>query len=194
MSSHSRMPLAAVLAVIVWVLCVAPASAEITGLPSFVEFPDVQGGQTSAPVVVTFTNNGSTPVSELPEIGTVDGIDDGSEFQIRGGTCFFPELAPLATCEVSVVFAPPFGGDYLAALNFGDGSVTLKGRGLGSVLRASPAGVDFGRQEIGAASETQTVGLTVLGRDSVQMTGASLPDDATNQYEIVGDGCHIAFV
>jgi hypothetical protein len=75
--------------------------AALSYAPRTVDFGPVDLGTAGPPVEVTLQNTGTLPQSVVPRLAGADA----DQFEITGSTCA-AELAPEATCIVSIRFAP----------------------------------------------------------------------------------------
>lgn len=72
---------------------------KLVAIPSFVDFGGVRPNAVNAPQTIRLHNDGGTPI----DIRSISAVGDGTNIVSNGcGN----ELAPLATCEVLVVFRP----------------------------------------------------------------------------------------
>ncbi len=129
------------------------ATGELTGIglppkvPGFLAVPDplAFGVQPlfvpSAAKPVTVTNTGSAPltITAVALTGSFPG-----DYTITGNTCLAAAIAPAATCQVLLTFAPHTVGDRPAILQFTDNAVpgpqqvVLTGSGAPPTLTANP--------------------------------------------------------
>ncbi len=120
---------------------VKPAALTISPTPF--TFDDRVVGQTSEAALFTVKNTGGDSTSTLSVALSGANV---AEFTIAANGC--GALAPGASCDVSVKFAPTSAGGKVASLDVNDGtnssvSASLGGRGLGK-LSIAPATWDFG--------------------------------------------------
>jgi len=126
-------------------------------------------GTMSAPQTVTLTNGGGSPLS----INSITASGDFSETNTCGGT-----LEPLASCTLSVTFAPSAESAFAGMIKISDNavgsphSIALAGNGSGPSAQFSPSSLTFGSQAAGTTSTAQTVTLTNNG--SVPLAIASI--------------------
>ena len=113
------------------------AFSDLLITPSRVNFGGRSVGQTSAPQTVTFTNEGTDPLTLGPGAVTLTGSAAG-EYSIIGETCSSHTLAIEATCTATVSFHPAGSGRLRAALEvasssaFSPNTVPLTGFGVAS--------------------------------------------------------------
>ncbi|MCC6995463.1 MAG: choice-of-anchor D domain-containing protein [Deltaproteobacteria bacterium] len=147
------------------------------------DFGSVVSGTTSAPFIFTVTNTGTAPTGTI-SLG-MSGAN-ASEFLSAGNGC--ANLAPNATCTVTVVFTPTAEGSRAAVLsatplNGAAGSVIIFGTGAPRVpkLEITPTAQAFGSVVTGRLSGTFTfrvanVGVAPTGPTSITITGADAAD------------------
>lgn len=129
--------------------------------PLELDFGEVGVGATSAVQTVTIRNHGTT---------TLAGFAGGAPFdpQFGAGQNCAAGVPPGGSCQYSFTFSPTAEGDAVStsATSTGAGpfEVRLRGRGVGPRLWVTPTSLDFGPLLVGAASPTQTVVVTNLGR------------------------------
>ncbi len=150
----------------------------------------------SAPKTFTITNTGNGPltIGSNPNLAGVDA----TQFQLQTIGCVTGVvLAPNGgTCTFQVAFKPTSNGVKTATVNFPglpgpNQVVTLNGTGVSGVLTPNTTVLNFGNQQVGTASNPQTVTITNTSGLPVSITNLSLIDtNAGNpHYEIISDGC-----
>lgn len=97
----------------------------LVSMPSLHDFMGISVGQMSAPVPITFRNDGTGPSGTISAAVAFMG-PDAAHFMITGDSCYMQNLAMGATCTVNVLFKPTAAGMRGA-------SVTLNSPTLGSV-------------------------------------------------------------
>ena len=179
------MPRACIVAVVLFLAALSPASASaapvIAVSPNPVSFGDVFVGTTSArTVTVSNTGDASFDINSI--------VTDSLDFVIIPGTCNPPTtVAAGGSCSFQVSFTPPARGLSQATLTIsntasGTTTVPLQGKGTAPVTSLSPpAGLAFGDQKVGTTSGLQTVtvsnnGDAPLSIISVTRTGANTGD------------------
>ncbi|MFK7886055.1 MAG: choice-of-anchor D domain-containing protein [Gammaproteobacteria bacterium] len=85
----------------------AGAEADIAVAPMNLVFPSILTGETQVRTV-TVTNDGTADLV----IGMIDGASIVAPFALNGDTCSSMTLAPMATCELMIEFAPVAAGDF----------------------------------------------------------------------------------
>jgi hypothetical protein len=127
--------------------------------PTSLTFGDQAVGTLSAPQTVTITNLGDESVSSGLYTGT-------SNFQELNNCP--TQLAAGASCTVSITFIPTLPGlisDYLYISPYGDvtlsGTGTVNGNATGLALSATS--LNFGIENIGATSASQSIYITNIG-------------------------------
>jgi hypothetical protein len=132
--------------------------------PTNQAFTSILQGTTGAPVSFTITNSGGSPTGALTAsiVGT-------TEFQIAADTCSTMTLAAMATCTVSVEFAPGSPGPKSGTLEVtstpgGTAAAALTGSGLAPAsLVAVPTSFSFANTLVGGTSTTETFTITNSG-------------------------------
>ena len=153
---------------------------------SSLSFSSQTVGTTSAAQIITLTNVGTATLT-LSAL-TITGAN-ASEFG-QGGTCT-GSLAPGATCQINVTFAPVSGGTKSATLDIphsGSGGSTVSLSGIGNTtvptVILSPSSVNFAPQAVGThGSQPALIGSPGPGtvtRPIVTVTGANAGDFSAN--------------
>jgi hypothetical protein len=167
--------------------------------PAAPNFGSVATGSMSAPTTITVTNTGGNASGAV--MASLAGTS-ASQWTISGNNCN-GSLAPMATCMVTLVFAPTTIGDKTAQLvvtSAGGGTATaqLAGSGIAAnLLQLSPANpfptdatVFTNGTVIGTTSPAVTI--TVLNPAGGSPTGKltfSLTNVAAMEYTITGTNC-----
>jgi len=138
------------------------------------QYEGTQVGQTSAPQTTTLTNHGTTSV-------VLNLIATGSEFS-QTNNCG-NSLAPGASCQINVSFAPIGGGQRESVLGVFTGAtlnpqtVSLRGAGLAPSVRLDTMYIDFNIQVIGTTGQQldnlTNAGQAPLAITSFQLSGSS---------------------
>jgi VCBS repeat protein/HYDIN/CFA65/VesB family protein/centrosomal CEP192-like protein len=148
----------------------------VTLTPSSMKFPLQLVNTTSQPQIATLTNTGSQAV-------TISSISTTTEFG-QSNNC--PStLEPNANCEIQVTFTPTGGGKIKGTLSVTDNAqgspqqVALSG--LGTVVKFTPVGVNFGNQKVGTKSSPFPIkllneGSRALSISQIKFTGADAGD------------------
>ncbi|MFN8536778.1 MAG: choice-of-anchor D domain-containing protein [Thermomicrobiales bacterium] len=180
---------------------VAPSGA-LAVSPVQLSFGNVQIGSMSATQTITFSNNGSLPVT-LTSLPGLNGPNSGDFLlTVAGNTCQIGvALNPGESCVVSVAFRPTAAGNREAWVTLtytsasvpnGVISVLLRGVGITPVISVSPNQLIFGNQTLNTASASKTVVVTNSSNGPVTLgilgTGGTNPGD----FQIVGDTCSSA--
>jgi hypothetical protein len=153
--------------------------------PANVNFGLQSIGLQTAATSITVTNSTSATVTLSAITFTGSNATDFSETD----TCLVssPQLAPGASCMVSVRFTPSVAGAESGTLNIIDNApgspqtVALAGTGAAPIVNLSAANLVFAASPVGTASATQSVTLTnagtaTLNLSSITLTGASAGD------------------
>jgi Abnormal spindle-like microcephaly-assoc'd, ASPM-SPD-2-Hydin len=137
-------------------------------------------GASSAAKKVTISNVGTGSL-------TITGVAGSGNFS-ETDTCSNQTLAPAASCDISVTFAPSTVGTIPGALTISDTTLTsphvvaLTGKGVASVSIA-PASLSFGTVSVGTHSALKTITLTNNTSGSLSYTFL-----ASANYSAVGSG------
>ena len=150
--------------------------------PSGLAFPDEAVGGSSPNRTVALTNTGSTAIS-IASIALTGA--NASDFSI--GNCS-PTLAPQATCNLAVSFAPTAFGTRSASIAISSNAsaatsyVSLAGVGINSSgsFFASPTPLTFYVGEVGTTSAAQTVALVNASSAAVTLGAISFSGAATD--------------
>lgn len=143
---------------------VSLAGVGVSGLslsPATLGFGSALVGSTTAQQTVNVTNTGTTSLT--PATPQLAGA-----FTLSNNLCT-SALAPGATCQVMVAFAPAALGASTGSITLTDtgdvvtASATLSGRGVAPGILATPQVAAFGSASVGAASTPQTVTVTNNG-------------------------------
>ena len=146
---------------------IAPTSSQVQVLPTSWGFAPESLGTQSAPEAITITNVGSLPVNFTQNFAITGA--NASDFSETTNCSLQSALQPNAQCTVQVVFTPGAGGNRTATLTVSDSAagspqtVTLRGQGLQANATVSTTNINFGGQQVGTSSATQTVTLTSAG-------------------------------
>ncbi|MGD0921682.1 MAG: choice-of-anchor D domain-containing protein [Terriglobia bacterium] len=157
----------------------APPGPLVLLSPSSLIFSDQVVGQSSAPQMVTLTNNGTATlnISGISIIGPNSG-DFG-----QANNCA-ATLAASLSCTIDITFTPTATGSRTATLSISSDApgsphtVPLSGTGIQAGLSLSPPSLSFGNQLVGTTSDLQTVTLTNNGTATLNI--ASIAITGTN--------------
>ncbi len=138
--------------------------------PSSLNFGNQNDGTTSSPQTLTLTNTGNSDmfVTGVSLTGT-----NASDFA-QTNTC--GQLAPSATCTISVTFSPTISGTETGDVSITDNafnspqSVTLSGVGVAPQVLLSASSLAFGTQLVNTSSAAQVVTLTNTGSTALTIT------------------------
>jgi hypothetical protein len=127
----------------------------------------------STPQQVILANTGGISLVVSGVTITGKNASDFDEFNTCGSIA-----PPGERCTVKVVFHPSAKGTRTATLTITDNAVgspqTIGLTGTGTVVALSPATLSFGDQAVGTKSQPQTITVTNVGSDSVQLIGIAL--------------------
>ena len=140
--------------------------------PTSLSFGNQDVGTTSAAQIVTLTNTGNENLN-------VTGVSiTGTNSSNFAKTDACGELAPTATCTISVTFSPTINGAETANVSITDNAanspqlVPLSGTGVatGPIVVLSTSSLAFGTQLIDTTSAAQVVTLTNTGGSALTIT------------------------
>lgn len=162
----------------------------VTFSPVALSFGSVPVGTTSSPQAVTLTNNLSVGL-------TINGITTTGNYSQRNNCpASSTPLGAGQSCAINVAFQPTTKGSIPGAISLssnaspGTQPVGLSGQGTGRIstqVAISPATLDFGSQEAGTASATQTVMITnISGSKTLSITSLSA---SASVYQVTADSC-----
>jgi hypothetical protein len=149
------------------------------------KFPKVPIEQTSAPINLTLTNNGTGALNLFSMIVSGD-------YLLSDNTCG-SALAVGATCTLSVTFTPTQKGARNGMLTITDDAldspqvVTLKG--TGTPILVSPTSVSFGTVALGTTSSQHDVTVTNVYSGAVTFTSVAFTGAAAAEYLIFNNSC-----
>lgn len=173
---------------------ITPPAAPIAVIsPSTLTFGATVVGQGSASLDATLSNTGNATLS-LVSIG-LSGAAAG-DFSISGGTCASGgELAPNASCSVSIGFKPTVVGTRTAALNLSHNAsgnistVDLNGSGSAlpqAAISVSPSSLDFGEVPINMTSPSRTLIVSNSGSGALNFSSIVLAGSNAAQFSLAG--------
>jgi len=171
---------------------VAVAPGTLSASPQQVPFGMVLQGTTSAAQMIAITNTGGASTNGLSTAITGSNAD---QFSVTASDCLAP-LASMASCNVSVAFAPTSNGSKSAALTVSeaDGGTTvaqLLGTALAPPrLTITPMNNDFGGQVEGLMG--QSFDFSVRNEGDVGTSAAlqaSLQGSGVAAFTITGNTC-----
>ncbi len=151
--------------------------------PGSLSFGTVSVGSTSAPKMVTLTNNQSGAALTLSFLASGNYSAVGSGTKPCGTS-----LAAKASCTMSVTFSPTTNDSINGAVTikynaaFSPQEVYLSGTGTGGAvapLTLSPSSVTFASRAIGTRSPAQVVTVTNSSDSTLSITGAAASGDYT---------------
>ncbi len=156
------------------VLLLVTAAAQITSSPSSLTFTSTYIGMSTTTKTITIKNAG-TATTTLTAI-----TSNCPEFKLASGQTPFT-LAPGKTTTYSMYFAPDaaktFHCDYTLTQQTGNPlQVPLNGTGLASqaVVSSSPTALSFPNQPEGTASATQLITISNTGTGAVKLQGITI--------------------
>ena len=158
------------------------AAAAIVLNPIAVTFPTTNVGSTSAPINITVSNTGASPV-------TLQAPGLTGDFALSANTCG-GSLASQTGCTVSVVFRPTLSGVRTGAFSMTDSAgiqvASLTGSAqTGPTDDLAPLTLSFGPQVLNTTSAAQTVTLSNSGDAPLTLIAANR---STGDFTVV-NGC-----
>lgn len=195
------MPRACIVAVVLFVAALSPASASAASAlsvsPTNVSFGNVLvGTQTVAQTItVSNTGNASLVISDIVVTGS-----GAAEFSISPNNCSpYPKTVPASnSCTLQVRYAPTGRGPDSVVLTVASDAATaantvnLNGTGVAPVANISPAaGLAFGDQRVGTTSAAQAVTVSNDG-DAGQMLTIMAPTFSganSGDFAVTGGTC-----
>lgn len=126
-------------------------------------------GTTSASQAVTLTNSGTAAMT----ISSMKALGPFTMASSCGRS-----LAQDASCNISASFSPKTQGSASGTITISDSASSkpqvIELAGTGTVVKLSPAKLNFGTEKVGGKSTPQTVQMTNLGRTSLDITRIQL--------------------
>jgi len=166
---------------------VIPGSLTLT--PSSQDFGSVTLGAVSS-VDFTVKNTGGATSSSISAM-----VSDVASYTVTGGTCINAQLAPGATCTVTVRFNPTGQAGAkpatltVTATQGGSPTSSLTGTALtAGALSLSPASKDFGAVAVGGMSTETVFTLTNTGQTATGTLGAPMLSN-TMDFMISSNSC-----
>jgi len=138
---------------------------------------------TSAPDVVTLTNNGTTALS-------ISSIKASGEFQ-ASNTCG-GSLAAGASCTISAVFEPRTAGRHEGLITLVDSASSkpqvVELLGQGTVVAISPSVLNFPAQKVGTKSAPMVATVNNAGSTVIEITSVSIGGNQRYDFSKI-DNC-----
>ena len=168
----------------------AQAQASVGASPTTVTYGPVMLGFRTNKVIITITNTGTVPLTDLSFGITGAALQD---FLLSGAIC--SSLQPHQACTRLVRFRPTAVGARSAALSMKSAElapqslVQLSGEGLAPApkLVTSPDELDFPDQIIGTPSAPMTVQLWNAGALNLDITGLSIAP--MGDFSVTANNC-----
>jgi hypothetical protein len=132
----------------------------------------------SLPLTATLTNIGSQP-STISAISTTGVFSQTNNCPVT--------LYPFGACQIEVAFAPTIAGTSTGTLSVTDDASgspqTIKLSGVGTVVKLSATGLNFGDEKVGTTSAAVPISVTntsrrALSLSSITITGSNAGDFA----------------
>jgi hypothetical protein len=160
-----------------------------------IDFGPVEIGSDPVTEALKVTNSGPAPLT-LTSLG-IEG-EQAADFAVssEATTCSTEKpLAPAASCEIAVAFAPEAVGESSATLVIqhegtgGSSEVALVGQGEGQVEASlEPDTVDFGDVGIGSASEPEPLTVSNTGTADLPLATIAIEGSNARDFEVQPDG------
>ncbi len=164
------------------------------------------GGELGEPGDFILSNEGATPV-ELLDARTTGPNSRSFIILPYGSSCYDPEtdgiLEQGESCNIVVIFDPVVEGPNEASLRIDSDSkaspdlLSLTGTGLPELLPEAslePGKVDFGSQQIGVASEIESIRLTSSGTGDLGIGPVMIAGDHPGDFEVTSNKCSGRFM
>ena len=158
--------------------------------PTSLNFNSQSEGTTSAPQVLTLTNNGPTSLA-INSIA-VTGANSGDFMQTNNCP---PSLGAGLNCVANVSFKPTGTGSRIASVTIADSAagspqtIPLAGSGTQAAVSLSPASISFGNQLSGIPSAPVTITMTNTGTGSLTLTAATTSGTNAGDFTISANNC-----
>jgi hypothetical protein len=157
--------------------------------PTSLSFSAEAVGAASAPLTLTVSNTGGTPMANV----SFEIVGASASSFATGVTTCGGALNNGSSCTVQVIFAPVTTGGSTATLTVSSSTagtktvqVPLSGAGgAANAVQLEPASLSFGTTGVGEASSTQVVTVTNTG--TVDLNGFAL--SVSGAFELVNNSC-----
>jgi hypothetical protein len=169
--------------------------AKLTFWPSALDFGMTGVGIPVSPKIFTISNTGETATGTLAVAkgDSTSSVGGASQFTLSATTCS-SSLAPGATCQIAVTFAPTIAGSTSAVLTVSDGTVSASGAVVGIALspptltlNCSPTTLDD--TVVGDTSSAAACTIAnPLGSQSPQESGA-ITLSVTGDFAVSTNNC-----
>jgi hypothetical protein len=163
--------------------------------PSTHAFGTLSVGQTSPPATFTVTNVGTDPLHVTSVTRKSPG---GTHYQVTADTCSGTEVAPSATCDLTVVFQPKAAGPHPAEIQILSDALVKRfavtGTALAPDISVAPSSLAFGNVEVGGASPSKRFTVTNSGSAPLVVGAVTRKSPGGTHYELTGDTCSGATV
>jgi hypothetical protein len=159
----------------------------VTITPSPVVFGSINQGSSSAAIVVTLRNSGTSPLHF-----STPGLTITGDFSISSTTCTGATVAVNGTCTASLIFSPTAGGTRTGTLTVhadAPGSAALSGTGIATapVITVTPRPVRFPGTVVGTTAATLVATVTNTGTGTETFAG-SLTTVTGSEFSVLGGG------
>jgi len=138
---------------------------------------------TSAPQMVTLSNTSGSPLDGISI--SISGSNASNFTQTNNCPI---NLAANSSCTISVTFTPSNTGSRSATLSIYDADATspqqvaLSGTGTQPGASLSPSNLNFGNQEVGVVSASQTLTLTNTGTAALSITSIAVTGSNSQDF------------
>lgn len=145
------------------------------------------GAGPSEPQALTVTNGGGTDLI-VSEVTTTN-----PEFPVDASDCTAAPVAPGASCDVAVRFAPAAtgvqGSFVTVESNGGEPVASVSGTATEPALAITPAALDFGEQRVDTTSGAEALVAANVGTAPLTLGDVALGGSNPNEFAIASDGC-----
>jgi hypothetical protein len=170
----------------------ATAASQIVADPTALNFPAMELGRVSAAMPIMVRNGGPVATGALSVTVTA------AEFSITSNTCQGAPLAPMATCQLALQFAPTTAGPksgtvIITGMPGGTRQVSLIGTAIARPSPIfSPLSRDFGSLPLNTESTDFTFTVTNEGGAIPGGVTAVITGLSASQFAITGNTCNAA--
>ena len=182
---------AAVLALAYWLFWPSAPRVEFDTDP--LTFAEQLAGSTSEPILVTLTNVGERTL-RVERVGVTATSED---FSTDSEDCSGGVLVSGSSCQVGLRFTPRAPGaragelEVVGNVRGKRSTLALLGQAVAPRLTASPEGLDFGPESVGATSPGRNLELVNQGTSLLSIRRVTI-DSPDGEFRLVGNECSSA--
>ncbi|HJX51485.1 MAG TPA: choice-of-anchor D domain-containing protein [Polyangia bacterium] len=180
---------------------ISVSAVALTMRPSTLDFGTISVGTVSGTKTFTVTNEGATASGVLSVVKKDSTSSVGGASQFTYTTTCQAALAPAATCQVVVTFAPTIAGSASAAITVSDGTVsspagTVVGIALGrpSITIECGGGSTKTLPDTAVGNTSAPVTCTVTNSSSSSQTTGALTVATTGEFAVATNNCTAALL